>query len=425
MDKDIVSMSARVEVTKQLRTDYRTGSKAEKSAILDQFCASTGLGRSTARRYLTSKTIGLKNVVRIDRRKHKPTKYSANAKKQLIRVWRLMGMPSGKYMKAVLADWLDALEAHDELAFGRSGYNPTVRAQLVAMSAATIDRYLKAERDRLTLKGIAATKPGALLRNSITVRKAGDEVEDEPGFFETDTVAHCGPTLKGEFARTLTMTDVLTGWVQLEVLRNNAQVHVLAGLDRAAAAIPYAIAGLDCDNGSEFINHEVMHWAADRLIFFTRSRPYKKNDQATVESKNNHAVRKFGFHYRYDTDDERAILTALWQVVGLKLNYFTATKKPTGWTHDASGRRKRLYDDPKTPYHRLLDSGILSTAQRGELEAIYRSINPAQLTRQILTYQDRLISLAKDKTLTIAANVDDKNQARQKRRTTGIRIKAS
>ncbi|WGH87026.1 hypothetical protein [Auritidibacter ignavus] len=176
---------------------------------------------------------------------------------------------------------------------------------------------------------------------------------------------------------------------------------------------------------AEFINHEVMHWAADRLIFFTRGRPYQKNDQATVESKNNHAVRKFGFHYRYDTADERAILAALWQVVGLKLNYFTATKKPTGWTQDASGRRKRLYDKPKTPYHRLLDAGILSTAQQEELAAIYRRINPAQLTRQILTYQDRLISLAKDKTLTIAADLDSKHQARQKRRTTGIRTKAS
>lgn len=414
-------MSARVEVTKQLRSDYRTGSKAEKSAILDQFCASTGLGRSSARRYLTSKTIGVKNVVRIDRRKHKPTKYSANAKKQLIRVWRLMGMPSGKYMAAVMVIWLDALEAHAELVFGRSGYNPTVRAQLVAMSAATIDRYLKAERDRLRLKGIATTKPGALLRSSITVRQAGDEVEEEPGFFETDTVAHCGPTLKGEFARTLTLTDVLSGWVHLEVLRNNAQVHLLAGLDRAAAAIPYGIAGLDCDNGSEFINHEVMHWAADRLIFFTRGRPYQKNDQATVESKNNHAVRKFGFHYRYDTAAERAILAALWEVVCLKLNYFTATKKPTGWSQDASGRRKRIYDEPKTPYQRLLDAGILSTAQQNELAAIYRRINPAQLTRQILTYQDRLISLAKDKTLTIAANIQTKQHARQKRRTTGIR----
>lgn len=418
-------MSARIEVTKQLRADYRAGSKAEKSAILDQFCASTGLGRATARRYLTSKTIGVNNVVRIDRRKHKPTKYSQNAKKQLVRVWRLLGMPSGKYLKPVLKDWLDALEAHDELAFGRSGYNQTVRAQLLDMSAATIDRYLKAERDRSRLKGISTTKPGTLLRNSVTVRKAGDEVEDEPGFFETDTVAHCGPILKGEFARTLTMTDVLTGWAHLEVLRNNAQVHILAGLDQAAAAIPYALAGLDCDNGSGFINHEVMHWAADRLIFFTRSRPYKKNDQATVESKNNHAVRKFGFHYRYDTADERAILAALWEVACLKLNYFTATKNPTGWTQDASGRRKRIYDEPKTPYHRLLDSGILSTAQQEDLETIYRRINPAQLTRQILTYQDRLISQAKDKTLTIAATMDDKHHARQKRRTTGIRTTAS
>lgn len=418
-------MATRIEVTKQLRADYRTGSKAEKAVILDQFCASTGAGRSTARRYLTSKTIGVKNVVRIDRRKHKPTKYSQNAKKQLIRVWRMMGMPSGKYMAAVLLAWLNALEAHDELVFGRSGYNPGVRAQLLAMSAATIDRYLKAERDRLALKGISTTKAGALLRTSITVRKAGDEVEAEPGFFETDTVAHCGPTAKGEFARTLTMVDVHTGWTQLEVLRNNARVHMLAGLDAAADAIPHAIAGLDCDNGSEFINHEVMHWAADRLIFFTRSRPYYKNDQAVVESKNNHAVRRYGFHYRYDTETERAILAKLWHVVCLKLNYFTAMKKPIGWTQDASGRRKRLYDKPKTPYHRLRDSGVLSQPQLDELEAIYQSINPAQLTRQILTYQDRLISLAKDKTFAMAANIEDKKQARAARQETGIKLKAS
>lgn len=148
-------MSTRIEVTKQLRTDYRTGTKAEKSAILDQFCASTELGRSTARRYLTSKTIGVKNVVRTDRRKHKPTKYSQNAKKQLIRVWRLMGMLSGKYMAAVMVIWLDALEAHGELAFGRSGYTPTARAQLLAMSAATIVRYLKAKRDRVKSSQVA------------------------------------------------------------------------------------------------------------------------------------------------------------------------------------------------------------------------------------------------------------------------------
>src|SRR5699024_2404723 len=184
---------------------------AQKSANLNPLCVSNWMARSTARRYLTSKTIGVKDVVRIDRRKHKPRKYSANAKKQLIRVWRLMGMPSGKYMKPVMQDWLDALETHQELAFGRFGYNPGVRVQLLAMSAATIDRYLKAERDRLAVKWISTTKTGALLRTSITVRVAGDVVEDEPGYFQTDTVAHCGPTLKGEFVRTLTMTDVVTG----------------------------------------------------------------------------------------------------------------------------------------------------------------------------------------------------------------------
>src|SRR5699024_12570339 len=124
MDKDIVSMSTRVEVTKRLRNDYRTGSKADKSAILDQFCVSTGMGRSTARRYLTSTTIGGKDVVRIDRRKHKPTKYSANAKKQLIRGRRLMRMPSGQYVEPEMQDWLAVLGPHQELACGRSGYNP-------------------------------------------------------------------------------------------------------------------------------------------------------------------------------------------------------------------------------------------------------------------------------------------------------------
>lgn len=199
------------------------------------------------------------------------------------------------------------------------------------MSAATIDRYLKEERQRLELRGIGATKRGALLRNSIQIRTATQEVEAEPGFFEIDTVAHCGPTLKGEFARTLSMTDVHTGWIHLEVCRNNAQTHILAALNRAAQAIPFMIQGIDCDNGSEFINHEVLKWATDLDIFFTRSRPYQKNDQANIESKNNHVVRRYGFHYRYDTEEERQLLAALWQVVCLKMNFFTPTRTPIGW----------------------------------------------------------------------------------------------
>lgn len=147
---------------------------------------------------------------------------------------------------------------------------------MLQMSAATVDRYLKEERERLRLKGISTSKPGVLLRNSIQIRKAGDEMPPEPGFFEADTVAHCGPTLKGEFARSLVMTDVIVGWIHLEVLRNNAHVHIRNGLDAAIDGIPYQVEGLDCDNGSELINYDVLNWAAGKNIFFTRARPTGK-----------------------------------------------------------------------------------------------------------------------------------------------------
>ena len=114
-------------------------------------------------------------------------------------------------------------------------------------------------------------------------------------------MAHCGPTLKGEFAGTVNLTDMITGWVFTTAIRNNARVHMLAALNHALEAIPFPVAGLDCQNGSEFTTHDVIAWAADRDVYFPRSRPYRKNDQATIESKNNHLVGRNGFHWRYDT----------------------------------------------------------------------------------------------------------------------------
>lgn len=152
------------------------------------------------------------------------------------------------------------------------------------------------------------------------------------------------------------------------------------------------------DNGSEFLNKAVIKWAADLEIFFTRSRPYKKNDQATIESKNNHLVRKYGFYYRYDTTDERAVLNRLWRLVNDRFNYLTPTKKPTGYGTDRNGRRTRLYDDPKTPLDRLLAAGILSPQQVAELLAYRDSLNPAAIARQIAALRAVLLKLAKDKT---------------------------
>lgn len=109
----------------------------------------------------------------------------------------------------------------------------------------------------------------------------------------------------------------------------NAHVHILASLDKAVDAIPYAIAGLDFDNGSEFMNHDVIGWSADRDIVFTRSRPYKKNDQAAIEWKNNHLVRRYAYCWRYDTPEAMVLLNQLWLLVNDRLNYFTRPASPS------------------------------------------------------------------------------------------------
>lgn len=418
-------MGARVEVTKRLRRAYRGASKKEKGRVLDCFCESTGLSRATARRYLTSDVTGNPGVVRIDYRKARATKYSTVAKRTLQRVWVLSGCQCGKYLAVSMRVWLDSLETHEELVIGRAGYSPKIRDELLGMSASTIDRYLRPLRASVKLKGVSTTKPGALLRNSIKIRKAGDEIADEPGFFEIDTVTHCGPSLKGEFVRTLTLTDVNTGWIHLEALRNNARVHMLKALDSAIEAIPYQVQGLDCDNGSEFINREVINWASSLDVFFTRSRPYKKNDQAHVESKNNHVVRKYGFHYRYDTPEELKVLRKLWKTVCLRMNLFTPTRKPIGWNQDSVGRRKRVYDTPATPLDRLLASRILSRTQIKELQQLRDSTNPAELTRDILRYQAILTDLARTPTEVLTINMEQNHAKHKALLTQGIKTRSA
>jgi hypothetical protein len=298
---------------------------------------------------------------------------------------------------------LDSLETHGVLPGRNRRYTTQVRTELESMSSATINRYLKPVKDGDPIRGKTTTKPGTLLRQSITIRKAGDEVENEPGFFEMDTVAHCGPTLKGEFVRSVNFTDVNIGWVVTRAIRNNAHVHILAALKAAEKTIPYQIQGLDADNGSEFLNYRVIAWAGERDIYFTRSRPYRKNDQATIESKNNHVVRRYGYYYRYDTPEELTLLNQLWQLVNDRLNYFTPTKKPIGWATDRLGRRKRVYDTPRTPYQRLIDAQVLSPTQQADLAAKKATLNLDTIARKINTIQQRLTLLAGKKTADLQA----------------------
>jgi hypothetical protein len=410
VDKD-VSMTTRIEITKKYATAYTTASKKRKAAILDTVTDLTGWNRDHARQQLTRRTRQPKGrakatVAVIDRRKTKARKYTYDAVKVLQYVWSIAGGICGKYLAAAMHGLLDSLEAHDHLIPGQGHYSQSVREELLAMSPATIDRYLGPVRDKDPLRGKSATKPGPLLRNSITVRKAGDEVEDEPGFFEVDTVAHCGPTLKGEFARSVNYTDMHTGWVYTHAIRNNAAAHIVDACTQFVDTVPYLVTGLDFDNGSEFINYDLIDWAAERKIFFTRGRPYTKNDQATIESKNNHLVRRYGFYYRYDTPAELELLQRLWPLVNDRLNYFTPTKKPTGYSTDRVGRRKRVYDAPKTPYRRLLDSGILSVEQKAELHQYRAGLDLVDLAEKIDQIQQRLVKLAAGKTARMEREIE-------------------
>ena len=418
-------MQSRAEVTTRYAQAYVKAKKSERGRILDDVVSVTGWSRDNARRRLTAaakRPAGAGRQVAKTARRPRSLKFSYDALKVLQRVWAASGGLCGKYLAASMSTQLDGLERHGELVLGVDRYSLAVRAELLSMSAASIDRYLKPAKATDQVRGVATTKPSPLLRSSIKIRRAGDEVEAEPGFFEGDTVAHCGPTLKGEFARTLNLTDVHTGWVFTRTVRNNAHVHILGALKAGVEQVPFAVTGLDFDNGSEFLNTAVIAWAADLEIFFTRSRPYKKNDQATIESKNNHLVRKYGFYYRYDTVEDRAALNRLWLLVNDRFNYLTPTKKPVGFGTDRNGRRTRLYDKPRTPLDRLLAAKVLSPAQEAELLAHRASLNPAAIARQIADIQTVLVKLAKDKTeqLYLAGFPSALPDVRK-----GIRIKAS
>lgn len=390
-------MAARREITKKYAAEYGRADKAGKSRMLDELMAVTGWTRDHARRAIrtAAKRRGPASAVK---RRPRPRKYSYDALKVLQRVWLVAGQPSGKYLAAVMGDTLERLARFDE--FGRVTDRATdaVLAELRSMSAATIDRYLKPHKATLDPIALSGTRPGRILRSSIPVRTAMDDDVDQPGFFEWDTVAHCGHTLVGEFLWTLSATDVLLGWTLLRTIKNKAFVHVAAGMDWIEAATPVPICAADFDNGSEFMNWGVIDWCDKHDIPVTRSRPYKHNDNAHVEQRNGDWVRKHAFRLRYETDIEMALLNELWELVMKRKNHLLPCVKAIGWATTTAGRKKRIYDQPRSPYQRLIDLDILDESARAAIEAEHRTLNPAAITRRINQIQRQLIDLAAART---------------------------
>ncbi len=390
-------MAARREITKKYAREYQKADKAERGRLLDALVETTGWARDHARRAIRH-AVARKGAAREQARKPRPRKFSYDALVVLQEVWRLTGQPSGKYLAAVMDDQLGRLVRFNELGKVKHRATGEVLDELRSMSAATIDRYLKPHKDAQDPVALSGTKPSHILRSSIPLRTSMDDQETVPGFLELDTVAHCGHTLKGEFLWTLSATDPLTGWTMLRTVKNKAFTHVHAGLDWVHAHTPVPIRGMDFDNGSEFLNWSVIAWCDKRDIQITRGRPYQHNDNAHIEQRNGDWVRRHAFRYRYETDPEMRLLNELWDLVMARKNHLLPCVKATGWTHTKSGRKKRIYDKPRTPYARLLDSGVLEEKTRAKLAAEHDRLNPAKITRRINAIQQQLIELAAART---------------------------
>jgi transposase InsO family protein len=390
-------MTARREITKKYARAYQHADKPEKSRLLDALVETTGWTRDHARRAIRA-ALARKGTASQQQRRPRPRKYSYDALVVLQEVWRLAGQPSGKYLAAVMDDTLDRLIRFRELGKVGSRIAPSVLDELLAMSPATIDRYLKPHKDAQYPVALSGTKPSHILRSSIPVRTAMDGTPNEPGFYELDTVAHCGHTLKGEHLWTLTATNPQYGWTMLRTVKNKAYANVRPALDWIKRNAPTPVTAVDFDNGSEFLNWSVIAWLDEREIDVTRGRPYQHNDNAHVEQRNGDWVRKHAFRYRYEGGHEMQLLNELWQLVMLRKNHLLPCVKASGWKHTPAGRKQRVYDKPRTPYQRLIDAKVLDTKTTARLARTHESLNPAKITRRINKIQQELIQLGAART---------------------------
>jgi hypothetical protein len=373
---------------------YRRARKKEKGAILEQLVELTGYTRRYAawllrhhgKRTRAGTTIVVGDITKKIART-RPRQYEGEVVEVLKKIWLIMDCICGKRLRVALEEIIPVLRENFEIQLSRED-----ERKLQKMSAATIDRLLASERKKYNLKGRSQTKPGTLLKHQIPIRTFSDWDESKPGFVEIDLVGHDGGDGSGDFCQTLDVTDVATGWTETEGVRNKAQVWVFKGLTAIRKRLPFHLLGIDSDNGSEFINNELYRYCIGEKITFTRARPHRKNDNCFVEEKNWSVVRRNVGYGRYDTVEELEVLNELYSHLRLYTNYFLPTMKLVKKERVGS-RIKKTYDQPKTPYRRVLGSTFVTAAQKRRLSETYQKLNPAELKRNITRLQRKLEDL--------------------------------
>lgn len=389
-------MKERKAVTSVTAGRYRGARKKEKQQMLDEFCRTTGYNRCYARLVLRNHghrvSVAANRAVVGDveqkQQRLKPKVYDTKVGQALVQIWLLLDYLCGKRLVAILPEIVARLEQ-----FGELRLEPETRQKLLQLSAATADRMLQSERRKHQLRGRSGTRPGTFLKHQIPIRTFSEWNEQRPGFVEMDLVAHDGGLSLGDYCQTLDITDVCTGWTEALAVPNKAQVWVFEAIAKARQRLPFPLLGIDSDNGSEFINQQLLNYCQQQQITFTRARPYRKNDNCYVEQKNYSIVRRTVGYQRFDTAAELLILNQLYGSLRLYSNFFLPTMKLKSKERLGSQVRK-TYEAPLTPYQRVLDSPDVSVADKQNLRRQYEELNPAALKRQIAKLQKQLFATA-------------------------------
>lgn len=370
-------LRSRRDYLEAIRSRYRKADKEAKSRILDEFCATCGYNRKYAIRLLRKprkKPAGNNGC----RPGPKAVYQDAKLIEALKRIWFATDQMCSKKLKAAIPLWLPFYGIEFE------PLEQTSQEKLLQLSPATIDRLLKPYR-ALYKKGRCTTKPGTLLKNQIPVSTHHWDVA-KPGYFEADTVAHCGSSVAGDFVYSLTFTDILSGWTENRAVWGRGSQGVLKRIKDIEEGLVFPILGFDCDNGSEFLNHHLVRYFTDRPktpVIFSRSRPYRKNDNAFVEQKNWTHVRQLLGYERFDKPEMVGLINDLYKNEwSFFTNYFCPTLKLKEKSK-LNSRYVKIYELPKTPCQRLLDSEHITPDAKRHLQEVYNSLNPFTLKGKI------------------------------------------
>ena len=380
-------MHAREQYLASLREDYRRATKKQKTRLLNEARRRTRLNRKVLIRKLAHAASAHAPRKRIRR----TATYGAAVVTALVHIWELFDYACGQRLAPAMRPEIARLRAAGEL-----HCSDQVAEQLERISPSTIDRLLGRERQLRRLRRNRRAPVHPLLYKRVPVKVAADWDTSEVGNVQVDYVEHCGETNAGEYLHTLSTVDIASSWWEGEVIASRSQAAAQEAIDRIRKRAPYRFREIHPDNDRGWINQLLWSYCRRRGIRMSRSRPYKKNDNAWVEQRNWTHVRQVVGYRRFDTTAELAVMRELYAALRLYKNFFQPAMKLRSKIR-VGGKIRRVYDEAKTPYQRLLDSGQLSAAAEKRLRREYEGLNVAELRRRIEGLRDRLFDLLESK----------------------------